>query len=181
MEEIEVPIESVQEDLHHHAEHSPDRWVSRVALSSALFAALAAVAALLAGHHSNEAMIEQIQASDHWSHYQAKSVKSAILNTKIGILSALDRKAEPKDQEKLGELKNEQKELMEQANEKESSSRHHLTTHQLLARAVTFFQVAIALSAISVLTRRRRFWHVSLIFGLCGTASLIHGLIQGYI
>ncbi|MGO9146526.1 MAG: DUF4337 family protein [Desulfomonilia bacterium] len=35
-----------------------------VALSTAILAVLAAVSSLLAGHHSNEALIEQIQSSD---------------------------------------------------------------------------------------------------------------------
>ncbi len=176
MEEIEVPVEQVQEELHHQAEHSRDRWVSRVALSSALFAALAAVAALLAGHHSNEAMIEQIQASDRWSHYQAKSIKSSVLSTRMAIFEALGKPVSEKDSEKLKEYQKEQDEISTEAKEKEHVSAHHLAIHQVLARSVTFFQVAIALAAISVLTKRRRFWYVSLLFGAVGAGSLIHSL-----
>ena len=36
---------------------------------------LAAIAALLAGHAANEALLEQIKASDQWSYYQSKSIK----------------------------------------------------------------------------------------------------------
>src|SRR5439155_27301646 len=63
MEEIEPPTEQVQEEIHHHAHESRERWVSYVALSSALIAALAAVCALLASHHANEGMIDQLRAS----------------------------------------------------------------------------------------------------------------------
>jgi hypothetical protein len=42
---------------------------------------------------------------------------------------------------------------------------------------VTFFQVAIAVAAISVLTKRRKFWFVSLGFGLLGLFFLIFSLI----
>ena len=43
MEEIEVPTEGLHEEMQHHAEHSSSQqsWISWVALSSALFAALA--------------------------------------------------------------------------------------------------------------------------------------------
>jgi hypothetical protein len=37
------------------------------------------------------------------------------------------------------------------------------------------FQVAIAVAAISVLTKRRRFWLISIAFGLIGIAFLIQG------
>ena len=178
MEEIEVPIEGAQEEIHHHATHSNDRWISRVALSSALLAAMAAVASLLAGHHSNEAMIEQIQASDSWSYYQAKGIKGSLLNTKIAMLESLGKPVSEKEKEKLQEYKKEQDEISEKAKEKEHESEHNLHIHEILARAVTLFQVAIALSAISVLTKRRRFWFVSLVFGAIGVVSLIQGLLS---
>jgi hypothetical protein len=37
------------------------------------------------------------------------------------------------------------------------------------------FQIAIAIAAISALTKRRRFWFVSLIFGLAGAVFLALG------
>ena len=40
MEEIEVPTEKAQEEINEHAREARERWVSWVALSSALIAAL---------------------------------------------------------------------------------------------------------------------------------------------
>jgi Flp pilus assembly protein TadB len=177
MEEIEVPTEKLQEEIHEHAHHAREHWVSWVALSSALLAGFAAVTALLAGDHANEAMIDQIHASDHWSYYQAKGIKSAVLSTKIETLKALGHESSEKDQEKLGEYKKEQDEISEQAKEEESASRSHLRHHVIYARGVTLFQVAIAVAAISVLTRRRRFFAVGLIFGAAGLVFLIQGLL----
>jgi hypothetical protein len=37
------------------------------------------------------------------------------------------------------------------------------------------FQIAIAIAAISALTRKRRFWFVSLVFGLAGAVFLVLG------
>ena len=39
------------------------------------------------------------------------------------------------------------------------------------------FQVAIAIGAISVLTKRRGFWFVALAFGAFGVGFLVWGLI----
>ena len=176
MTEIEVPTEHLHEQMHHEAEHNGG-WISKVALSSAILAALAAVAALLAGHHANEAMIEQIQASDSWSYFQAKGIKSSVLTTKIELLQSLGRTVAPKELEKAEEYKKEQAEISERAKEKEESSKHHLHTHEILARGVTFFQISIAVSAISVLSRRRKFWYLSLGFGAIGVLSFVQGLL----
>ncbi len=177
MEEIEVPTEHLHEELHHHAEHGGNSWNMGVALSSALLAALAAVAALLAGHHANEAMIEQLKASDQWAYYQAKGIKSAVLATKIDLVKALGRHAAKADEEKLADYKKEQAEITEKATELETGSHAHLAHHVILARAVTLFQVAIAIGAISVLTKKKRFWHVSMGFGAIGVFFLVQGLL----
>ena len=51
-----------------------------IAISTALMAVFAAMASLLAGHHADEAVIEQIRASDQWAFYQAKGIKDEILS-----------------------------------------------------------------------------------------------------
>src|SRR5437763_16783691 len=94
VEEAEVPLESVQEHIHHTAEHSGERWISWVALSTPILAALAAIAGLLSGQHANEAMASQIEASDQWAYYQAKGIKAAVLDAKISL------SATPNEQDK---------------------------------------------------------------------------------
>ncbi len=179
MEEIEVPLEQAQEHIHEAAHHAGgSKWISGVALTSALLAVCAAVAALLAGHHSNEAMIDQIKSSDEWALYQAKGIKAAILGSKMTLLAELGKAATPKDTEKLNQYQDEQVEIKKMAEEEKQSSEKHLIAHQTLAKSVTFFQVAIAIAAISVLMRRRRFWFVSLAFGVLGVFFLIAGLVK---
>ncbi len=176
MEAPEVPIEQSLEDIHHHAHQSKVKWTMGVALSSALLAALAAASSLIAGHHSNEAMIDQIRASDQWNYYQAKGIKANLLGAKLELLKAVGKPSSEKDQEKLIEYKNEQEEIKRTAEEKEHASERHLHSHVIFARAVTMYQVAIAVAAISVLTQRRRFWMISLGFGLVGVIFLVQGL-----
>ena len=73
-------------------------------------AGFAAVTALLAGHHANEAMVEQIHASDLWSYYQAKGIKSAVVSSRIELLKAMGKGAPAKDEEKIAKYKEEQDE-----------------------------------------------------------------------
>ncbi len=183
MSEIEVPVEQIQENLMekvHEAKAHGDKstsWFEGVALSSALLAVIAAVSALLAGHHANEALIEQIQSSDQWSYYQAKGIKSNVLSSKVQLLKELGKTVQPEDLEKLKQYKGDQEEISAVAKEKEELSKGHMQVHSFFAKAVTFFQIAIAVSAISVLVRRRRFWFVSLGFGAVGLVIFVQGFL----
>jgi Domain of unknown function (DUF4337) len=168
MEEIEVPTEQLHEHMEHTAEESKERWVMGVALSSAILAVLAAVTALLAGGHANEAMINRIKSSDQWNYYQAKGIKAAIISSKIETLKALKHPVSADDQKKADQYKEDQEKISEDAKKFDEISEDHLRRHEALARAVTFLQVAIAVGAISALTRRKIFWFVSLGFGAIG-------------
>src|SRR5882757_11197397 len=115
MEAPEVPLEQVQEHIEHHAHHEPDSFVSSVALSTAIIAAFAAIASLLAGDHANEAMVCQIESSDQWAFFQAKSIKAAVLSTKIALIESQGKKASEKDEEKIAEYGKEQEEIKKEA------------------------------------------------------------------
>jgi hypothetical protein len=178
MEGPEVPLEEVHEHIQHHAEHEKSPFVSMVALSTAIIAAIAAISALLAGHHANEAMILQIQSSDQWAFYQAKSIKAAVLSTKIALLEGQGKEASEKDKEKLNEYGGEQEEIKKEAEAKGAESKEHLERHEMLASGVTLLQIAIAVGAISALTKRKPFWVVSLVFGLGGVYFLVLELLR---
>jgi hypothetical protein len=178
MEEIEVPLERSQEDIHEAAHHAKENWIGRVALFSALVAVCAAIAALLAGHNSNEAMIAQIKSSDNWGYYQAKGIKHAVLQSRITLLQELGKTPPKADVDKLEAYKDDQDSITEKAKELEAESEAHLRTHEILAKAVTLFQISIAIAAISVLTRRRRFFFVSIGISLIALFFFIQSFVS---
>jgi hypothetical protein len=173
MEEAEVPLEQAHEQVHHSAEHSGERWISWVALSTALLAVLAAIAGLLSGKHANEAMMSQIEAANRWAYYQAKGIKAAVLDAKMSLGGA----AQEQDRTKAERYQDEQHEIEKEARSKETEAKSNFHQHEIFARGVTMFQIAIAIAAISALTKKRKFWGVSLIFGLAGGVFLILGWI----
>jgi hypothetical protein len=173
MEEAEVPLESLHEHVHKSAEHSGERWISWVALSTAVLAVFAAIAGLLSGKRANEAVISQIEASDQWSYYQAKSIKAAVLDTKMSLAGAPDES----DRAKADRYEREEKQIKSEAERKESEAKSYFHQHEVFARGVTMFQIAIAVAAVSALTRKRRFWMVSLVFGAAGCVFVVLGAI----
>jgi hypothetical protein len=169
MEDAEVPLEHLHEQAHETAKHSGQAWISGVALSTALLAVLAAIASLLSGEHANEAMMNQIEASSQWSYYQAKSIKSAVLDMKM----ALSGTPNESDQSNRARYEKEQEEIKSEAERKQAAAKSHFHKHEVFARGVTMFQIAIAIAAISALTKKRSFWGVSLVFGAVGCAFLV--------
>jgi hypothetical protein len=111
----------------------------------------------------------QIEAADRWSYYQAKSIKTAVLDAKIAFIGAPDES----DQSKRARYEKEQEEIKSEAEGKQAAAKSYFYKHEVFARAVTMFQIAIAIAAISALTRKRRFWIVSLIFGAAGCVFLV--------
>jgi Domain of unknown function (DUF4337) len=169
MEEAEVPLEHLHEHVKESAEHTGAAWISWVALSTAILAVLASIAGLLSGQHANEAMMNQIEASDKWNYYQAKSIKASVLDAKMSLAGAPNES----DQSKRDRYEKEQEEIKSEAEQKEAAAKSNFHKHELFARGVTMFQIAIAIAAISALTRKRSFWFVSLVFGAVGCVFLV--------
>ncbi len=173
VEEADVPLEHLHEHVHHSAEHGGEAWISWVALSTAMLAVFAAITGLLSGKHANEAMMNQIEASDQWSYYQAKSIKAALLDAKMSLATVTDEK----DRAKVARYEEEQTEIKSEAERKQADAKSNFHRHEVYARGVTMFQIAIAVAAISALTKKRRFWLVSLLFGVAGCVFVVLGAI----
>ena len=161
MEDIEVPTEHLHEEINERAKEGK-RWSLYLAISTAFMAVLAAIAGLMAGHYSNEALIEQIKASDQWAYYQAKGIKA-----EIAAFSAI------KDSTLIEKYKTEQQSIKKTAEDFEKKSGVYLDKHVILARAVTMFQIAIAISAISILTGKRWLWYFAILLSLAGVVFFI--------
>src|SRR5438477_2341195 len=130
MEEQEVNSEQVNEIVHEHAQRVS--WAEKVALTTALFAVFAAISSLLSTHESDRSILLQIKASDRWSYYQAKSIKSMITQ----------------DPQEKARYEADQANIRKEAEELSEKSEHTTEIHEYFAYAVTIFQVATAIGAI---------------------------------
>ena len=131
-----------------------------IAICTALMAVLAAIAGLMAGHYSDEALIDQIKSSDQWAFYQAKSIKAEI-RTMQPFIDGVSRKSPEA-------IKQEEEEIKIIAEKFQHTSEINLGKHGWLAKAVTFFQIAIAISAISILTKKTVLWFVGILLSIIG-------------
>jgi len=180
MEEIEDFSEKIHEQSNEHAHHilseGKEKWVLFVALSTALIAVLAAITGLLAGAHADEAMLSQIRSSDQWAFYQAKGIKSEVLNTSNKLLIAMGKQPVAEDAAKVAENKKEQAGIKEKAEDFQKESTMHTDKHAVFARGVTLFQISIAIGAISIIVKRKNLWLVSMGFACIGIFFLLQGV-----
>lgn len=179
----EVETEKLHEAIEEELERAGGALIKRIALTTALLAALAAVAALLAGATVNEALVLkteatrlQAEASDQWAYYQAKGVKGAIQEASRTAWLALGKEPPAEYAATRARYESEQKAIEEKAREKEKErderskeADHLLHRHHGFANTVALIQVAIALGAVAALTRLRLVWFGSLLVGTAGT------------
>jgi len=180
-------------------------WLRFLPLSTAMIAVFAAVASLLSGSSSNEAilkkseaMLNQSLASDQWAYYQAKSVKQKLSADEariVGVAGEAVRDLKPDVQARFAELKTrfdgeadryeadtkkieaEARRYEEQKNEDNERSEALMERHHRFAFSVTLLQIAIALSAIAALTRRRLMWYLGLGVSVAGSAMFVFGAL----
>lgn len=153
------------------------RWMSAVAVSTAIMAAMAAISSSLSGGHLNEAMIDQIKASDQWAYYQAKGVKAAIVESRIEGAADTKREPSPEDVARLARYKGEQTEIKGMAELHAVQTAMHRRKYKTLANGATALQIGIGVAAVALLLRRNVFWFLALTAGAVGGVFLGIGVL----
>jgi type II secretory pathway pseudopilin PulG len=183
----EVETENLRETIHEELEKEGGGLLRTIALTTAILAALAALASLRAGATVNEALVLkteatrlQAEASDQWAYYQAKGLKAAVQESIKATWLVSGKPAPDEVGEKAKRYAAEQEAISEKAKEKEKErdakeeeSTHLLHAHHRFAAAVALFQVSIALGAVAALTRLKLVWLGSLALGAGGLISLV--------
>lgn len=187
-EEIEIDTDNLRETIDREIERAAGSLLRTIALTTALFAALAAIASLEAGGTVNEALALkteatrlQAEASDQWGYYQAKGLKAAVADAQKNTWIALDKTPPAQlatdseryaDDQKKSREKAEALERERDAKSEEGDALMH--RHHFFAQSVALLQVAIALGAIAALTRKRAAWIGSTVLGAIGLGFFVY-------
>lgn len=144
-------------------------WDKYIAVTTAVIAVLAAITSLYTNSTTSLILLEknnsnqyQAKANKEWNYFLAHDITDRV----TGRLS--DQAAQQTFQQQAEELERQAEEATVRANtyfEKNG----HLTT------AGTFFEIAIALSAMAVLVKRRTVWMFSLLLVVVGGYFLLLG------
>jgi len=177
-----------EHEAEHRAQHDP--FAGRIAVMTAIFATIGALFGYMGGAtqndallFKNEAAIRRTEASDQWNFYQAKSGKQNLAEL-AATLTAGDQQA--KYLKEVDRYKGEKeaimpaaKKLEEQSKAAEEKSEASMHVHHRWAQAMTLIQIAIALAAITILTRNRGLQYVA--YFTAGGATVIGALALAHI
>jgi hypothetical protein len=151
----------------HAAEHEgADSFAGRLAVMTAILATLGAIMSFAGGDtqakaqlYKNNAAITKTEANDQWAYYQAKGNKQnlaelgAVLSTKPEQAEKFQADVEKYKKQK-DDIKAQADKLEEQSKKWDERSDEEMHHHHRWALGGTAMQIAIALAAIAVLTRR---------------------------
>ena len=165
-------------------------FTRRVALTTALYAVILAIAGLGGNNAMKEMLLAQQQASDQWAYYQAKVVREhqyRIQQKRLEVELAERRASLAPDilaqyeallQEFTGEAKRyntEKKDLEKDARHFEQERDVNRNKDPYFDFAEVLLQIAIVLSSISILASSRLMFGVSLLLAVGGTFLTING------
>jgi hypothetical protein len=172
------------------SDEKKERWLNYLAFSSVILAVCATLSTFKGGSYSTRTVLSQTQASDQWAFYQSKSIKGylyEIQKTELEIelqnlkgdtpenirkqmqahIAAYDSNITRYDSEKA--------EIQKKAREFESVRDHALLHGGSFHLAVIFLQIAILLSSISALMKKKPVWILGLATGVFGVIYFING------
>jgi hypothetical protein len=171
-------------EVEHQAQHG-DPFAGRIAVMTAIFATIGAMFGYMGGAtqnaallYKNEAAIRRAEASDQWNFYQAKSSKQniaelcATLNT--GDAQAKYAQEAERYKKEKDEIMPEAKKLEDQSKAAELASEGSMHVHHRWAQATTLIQIAIALAAITILTRNKGLQYTA--YGVAAAAVAVGAL-----
>jgi hypothetical protein len=152
-------------EVEHRAQHG-DPFAGRIAVMTAIFATIGAMFGYMGGAtqnaallFKNEAAIRRAEASDQWNFYQAKSSKQNIAELgatlTTGDAQAKYTKEAERYRKEKDEIMPEAKKLEDESKAAEHASEASMHVHHRWAQATTLIQIAIALAAITILTRNK--------------------------
>ena len=184
MEEVELPN---PEELEEHKEKS---FTRRVALTTAIFAVMLAIASLGGKNAMKEMLLAQQQASDQWAFYQAKALREhqyRIQKSRLEVdLAERGPAMKPEVRKKFEALvakyteeekryNEEKKEIEKEAKNLEHERDVNRAKDPYFDFAEALLQIAIVMASIAILSNSRSIFFFSLVLALLGAVLTVDG------
>ncbi len=173
-------MENIQEAQEQAEQAHHDQSLQLPTLTMAVLAVLVAIVSLMGHRSSTEEILLQSKAADTWAEFQAKSIRQNSAKQLSAVIDALeltksdkaeqakaqfDQQSDRYDKEKEG-LQEEAKKF-----EEEVQTEQKRTDRFDLGEAL--LEIALVITSITLLTKRRTFWYFGLVLGALGIASAL--------
>ncbi|SCK09886.1 DUF4337 domain-containing protein [Vogesella sp. LIG4] len=172
------------------AEEKKEPWLSYLALTTVILAVCATLSTFKGGGYSTRSVLAQSQASDQWAYYQAKGIKGNLYDVERERLQfeldnlpagtpAATREHYQQQLKKLGDkvtrYGNERSQIEQEARKLESIRDAAQRQGKPFGVAVIFLQVAILISSVAGLFKRKIIWLAALPVGVLGLVYFADG------
>lgn len=137
-----------------------------VAITTLILAVVGTLASFKAASLGNQVVTTQNEAFNHWSNYQAKTIKKTTLETELLAKKAIY-------EQEIAQYKQEEITLTAKAQEAEQ---RHLLTKEIstnFGNALIFLQIGILLSSLTTLSKIKYYWYIGSISGIIGFSIFI--------
>ena len=171
------------------AEILQEKWMKGVAVTTTVLAVMTAIAASRGAAVGAKIQLLTAVEGSKWGYYQAKSIKQHLMesqkdNFKGAALGATLPEQKSFYESKLSGLEEEiaryDKEKAQIKQEAEETGKEDAVFGRRanqFSLSVVFFQVAIMLSSVSALLKRKEMWIVGILLGVVAATFLANGLV----
>jgi hypothetical protein len=184
MSEVEIPNPEELEEIRNKG------FTRRVAITTAIYAVMLAIAALGGNNAMKDMLLAQQQSSDQWAFYQAKVIREheyriqqkrlevELAERGAGMAPEARQQYEALLAEFTAETKrynSEKKDIEKDAKQLEHERDVNRKRDPYFDFAEVLLQIAIVMSSVSILSSSRLMYGLSLILALGGTFLMING------
>jgi hypothetical protein len=172
-------------ELREHAEHAAHNpTLAPVSVTMAVLAVLVAVVSLLGHRAHTEEVVLQSKAADQWALYQSKNVRRHLdefFTDLTAVQPSSDAEALAKLREKYASeaarYKNDQMELEAEAHKLQGEGDTEKKRADRYDLAEVFLEIGLVVTSITLLSGRRVFWGLGLLFGVVGIVISATGFL----
>jgi hypothetical protein len=169
-----------------------DNWITWLALTTAFLAVFAAITTMFMGKYSTRAILAQGHETDQWAYYQAKSIKGhtyeiqkqklelefSTFQGKIsGSLAEKYKKTIADYEKNIKKYDKEKAEIMADARALAKKKELSQEMSGNLSLSLIFLQIAIVLSSVAAITKKKPLWYV----GLATSAGWVVFFVNAYL
>jgi hypothetical protein len=184
MPEVEIPNPEELEEIKNKG------FTRRVAITTAIYAVMLAIAALGGNNAMKDMLLAQQQSSDQWAFYQAKVIREheyRIQQKRLEVeLAERGASMTPETRQQyealLAEFAAEAKRYNAEKKDIENAAKKLEHERDVNRHSEPYFdfaevllQIAIVMSSVSILSSSRLMYGLSLILALCGTFLMVNG------
>lgn len=165
-----------------------EKWMKGVAITTTCLAVMTAIAAARGSACGAKTQLLTAIESSKWAYYQAKSIKQNLAESQknafeVQMLGAANPEQKLVYEQKLSKATQEISRYDAEKNDIRKEAEKTANDNRLLAvkgnyfsASVVFFQIAIMLSSVAALLKKKFMWVIGLVFGVLAAVLLGYGL-----